>query len=434
MKPLLTVADASGLTPLQLPPELARQAGGNQGQNPSADAVSRFQAAMASSSVDDLRSLVGNFATPKVSDTRGALVPDTSEPVPLATVPDTSEPVPLATVSDTMVPDTSAPTASAAPLVSDTTPAVPVPTPPQVSDTTPAVPVPTPPQVSDTTPAVPVPIPPQVSDTTPAVPVPTPPQVSDTTPAMPAPTPSQVSDTTPAVSVPTPSQVSDTTPAVPVPTPPQVSDTTPAVSVPTPPQVSDTIPRASDTGIPSRVSVPNTPGPGVQKVPVAAIAVPPPRTSDKDREKTDGVGLVQAAPVALPAEMIRADVSPTPPAGAVTLEIDPASATARTQELVEAADAVAGAISVTPSLVKGEGEITIRLKPTVLDGSEIRIEAKGQTLTVSLNPASAEIQRLAEQSQASFASALAERIPSFQVSVFINPKSASRKNPVDETA
>ena len=389
MKPLLTVADASGLTPLQLPPELARQAGGNQGQNPSADAVSRFQAAMASSSVDDLRSLVGNFATPKVSDTRGALVPDTSEPVPLATVPDTSEPVPLATVSDTMVPDTSAPTASAAPLVSDTTPAVPVPTPPQVSDTT---------------------------------------------PAMPAPTPSQVSDTTPAVSVPTPSQVSDTTPAVPVPTPPQVSDTTPAVSVPTPPQVSDTIPRASDTGIPSRVSVPNTPGPGVQKVPVAAIAVPPPRTSDKDREKTDGVGLVQAAPVALPAEMIRADVSPTPPAGAVTLEIDPASATARTQELVEAADAVAGAISVTPSLVKGEGEITIRLKPTVLDGSEIRIEAKGQTLTVSLNPASAEIQRLAEQSQASFASALAERIPSFQVSVFINPKSASRKNPVDETA
>ena len=374
MKPLLTVADASGLTPLQLPPELARQAGGNQGQNPSADAVSRFQAAMASSSVDDLRSLVGNFATPKVSDTRGALVPDTSEPVPLATVPDTSEPVPLATVSDTMVPDTSAPTASAAPLVSDTTPAVPVPTPPQVSDTTPAMPAPT------------------------------------------------------------PSQVSDTTPAVPVPTPPQVSDTTPAVSVPTPPQVSDTIPRASDTGIPSRVSVPNTPGPGVQKVPVAAIAVPPPRTSDKDREKTDGVGLVQAAPVALPAEMIRADVSPTPPAGAVTLEIDPASATARTQELVEAADAVAGAISVTPSLVKGEGEITIRLKPTVLDGSEIRIEAKGQTLTVSLNPASAEIQRLAEQSQASFASALAERIPSFQVSVFINPKSASRKNPVDETA
>ena len=349
MKPLLTVADASGLTPLQLPPELARQAGGNQGQNPSADAVSRFQAAMASSSVGDLRSLVGNFATPKVSDTRGALVPDTSEPVPLATV------------SDTMVPDTSAPTASAAPLVSDTTPAVPVPT------------------------------------------------------------PSQVSDTTPAVSVPTPPQVSDTTPAVSVPTP-------------TPPQVSDTIPRASDTGIPSRVSVPNTPGPGVQKVSVAAIAVPPPRTSDKDKEKTDGVGLTQAAPVALPAEMIRTDVSSTPPAGAVTLEIDPASATARTQELVEAADAVAGAISVTPSLVKGEGEITIRLKPTVLDGSEIRIEAKGQTLTVSLNPASAEIQRLAEQSRANFASALAERIPSFQVSVFINPKSASRKNLVDETA
>ena len=83
---------------------------------------------------------------------------------------------------------------------------------------------------------------------------------------------------------------------------------------------------------------------------------------------------------------------------------------------------------------KRKAEEAVRLAAERKESAEIRIEAKGQTLTVSLNPASAEIQRLAEQSRANFASALAERIPSFQVSVFINPKSASRKNLVDETA
>jgi hypothetical protein len=133
--------------------------------------------------------------------------------------------------------------------------------------------------------------------------------------------------------------------------------------------------------------------------------------------------------------MLRADITPTVvPVGSTTLEIDPASATARTQELVEAADAIADTVLVTPSLVKGEGQITIRLKPTVLDGSEFRIEAKGTSITVTLAPATAEVQRLAEQCQARFASSLAERIPSFQIAVAINPRAAVRKDLRDETA
>jgi flagellar hook-length control protein FliK len=119
----------------------------------------------------------------------------------------------------------------------------------------------------------------------------------------------------------------------------------------------------------------------------------------------------------------------------VEVEIDPASASARTQELVDAAAVVADTILVTPSLVHGEGEVTIRLRPTVLGGSEIRLEAKGEAITVALTPATVEVQRLAEQSQARFAAELSERIPSFQIAVVINPRpNVSRRDLRDETA
>ncbi len=121
--------------------------------------------------------------------------------------------------------------------------------------------------------------------------------------------------------------------------------------------------------------------------------------------------------------------------GVVEVEIDPASASARTQELVDAAAVVADTILVTPSLVHGEGEVTIRLRPTVLGGSEIRLEAKGEAITVALTPATVEVQRLAEQSQARFAAELSERIPSFQIAVVINPRpNVSRRDLRDETA
>jgi hypothetical protein len=130
-----------------------------------------------------------------------------------------------------------------------------------------------------------------------------------------------------------------------------------------------------------------------------------------------------------------AAASAASPTVAVELEIDPTAATARTQELVDAAAVVADTILVTPSLVHGEGEVTIRLRPTVLDGSEIRLEAKGESITVALTPATAEVQRLAEQSQARFAAELSERIPSFQIAVVVNPRqTTSRRDLRDETA
>ncbi len=145
---------------------------------------------------------------------------------------------------------------------------------------------------------------------------------------------------------------------------------------------------------------------------------------------------LQAAPIAMLNETARtAAASAASPTVAVELEIDPTAATARTQELVDAAAVVADTILVTPSLVHGEGEVTIRLRPTVLDGSEIRLEAKGEAITVALTPATPEVQRLAEQSQARFAAELTERIPSFQIAVVINPRQVtSRRDLRDETA
>ena len=119
----------------------------------------------------------------------------------------------------------------------------------------------------------------------------------------------------------------------------------------------------------------------------------------------------------------------------VAVAIDPAAATARTSELVDAAAVVADTILVTPSLVQGEGEVVIRLKPTVLDGSEIRLEAKGTSITIDINPATAETARLIERSQVQFAQQLSERLPSFQFAVNLTSRPAlGRKERIDETA
>jgi flagellar hook-length control protein FliK len=101
---------------------------------------------------------------------------------------------------------------------------------------------------------------------------------------------------------------------------------------------------------------------------------------------------------------------------------------------VEAAEAVADTILVTPALVRGEGKVTIRLKPTVLDGSEIHLEAKGTKITVAIAPATNAAQQIVEQSKAQLAQTLAQRLPSFQFAVMISPRPmAYRKGSSDET-
>ena len=107
----------------------------------------------------------------------------------------------------------------------------------------------------------------------------------------------------------------------------------------------------------------------------------------------------------------------------------------RTTEIVETiaeiVEAVSAQIEVTPSLVKGEGEILIRLQPTVLDGSEISLTAKDGTLSVVVVPATPEAERLAAVALPRLETALAEHVSVFRhVAVVI----AQKKVKANETA
>ena len=185
-----------------------------------------------------------------------------------------------------------------------------------------------------------------------------------------------------------------------------------------------------------------------QRVPAAAVtdaagvpsaAAPTPATTTVDaaplREVKTEPGKTQQLQAVDSAFLNVAQPQAAPGAATpVTIEIDPSEASARTAQLVEVAEAVADTILVTPALVRGEGKVTIRLKPTVLDGSEIHLEAKGTKITVTIAPATDAAQQIVEQSKAQLAQTLVQRLPSFQFAVMISPRlMADRKGPSDET-
>ena len=125
-----------------------------------------------------------------------------------------------------------------------------------------------------------------------------------------------------------------------------------------------------------------------------------------------------------------------PVAPASVSEIAAASAaTARTEVIVETVDkiveAVVGQIVVTPALARGDGNVRIILKPTVLDGSEISLTAKDGTLTVAVMPATIDAERLASAALPRLETALAEHVSAFRnVAVAI----VQKKGKANETA
>ena len=145
------------------------------------------------------------------------------------------------------------------------------------------------------------------------------------------------------------------------------------------------------------------------------------------------------APTALPA-------APAPQAAAPVEPPQPsqvaAAQSARTEVIAETVgktveivnqvvEAVVAEIAVTPTLAQGQGEIRIILKPTVLDGSEIHLSAKGGEMTVSVTPATAEAARIVQQNLPRLETALAEHAPSFHhVAVVV---SSAKKGKTDET-
>ena len=115
---------------------------------------------------------------------------------------------------------------------------------------------------------------------------------------------------------------------------------------------------------------------------------------------------------------------------AVAINNDVSVATARTVAIVEAVEeivhAVSAQIEVTPSLVKGEGEILIRLKPTVLEGSEIKLSAQDNALSVIIVPATPSVEQVVSRGIPQLEIALAEHLPTFgSISVAVAKKGKS---------
>jgi flagellar hook-length control protein FliK len=111
------------------------------------------------------------------------------------------------------------------------------------------------------------------------------------------------------------------------------------------------------------------------------------------------------------------------------------AATARTETLVETVnqivEAVVGQLVVTPSLVQGEGAARMTLKPTVLDGSDITLSAKGGTLTVAVAPATPSAEQAVTAALPRLEIALAEHAPAFR---HVEVALAAKRGKIDEVA
>ncbi|MBQ6102498.1 MAG: flagellar hook-length control protein FliK, partial [Kiritimatiellae bacterium] len=96
-----------------------------------------------------------------------------------------------------------------------------------------------------------------------------------------------------------------------------------------------------------------------------------------------------------------------------------ARAVSPARALVEAADAVAAAVQVSPDLAKGAGEIRIQLRPDVLGGSAVQISVSGNDMAVVFHPATPDVSALLQVHAPELAALLSERVPSWHASVAV---------------
>lgn len=93
--------------------------------------------------------------------------------------------------------------------------------------------------------------------------------------------------------------------------------------------------------------------------------------------------------------------------------------------VIEAASAVADTLLVTPNLMRGDGEIRVRLKPDVLDGAQICIKVMGKSMQVEFASVTDDVARLMTEAQPQLVRRLAEKIPTFEVAVTVLPGNAA---------
>ena len=166
--------------------------------------------------------------------------------------------------------------------------------------------------------------------------------------------------------------------------------------------------------------IPHSPFP----VPRSPIPVPNSQSSD------DSDVVLQAAPVQVAASEVQG-VAAVPGDGVQSVS----AVSARTEAIVdtvnEIVEAVVGQMVVTPSLVQGEGEVRMTLKPTVLDGSDITLSAKDGTLTVAVAPATPAAEQAIAAAMPRLEIALAEHAPAFR---HVEVALVAKKGKTDEVA
>jgi len=129
-----------------------------------------------------------------------------------------------------------------------------------------------------------------------------------------------------------------------------------------------------------------------------------------------GVTAPQAAPVEGAAPQAVTLVAPVDVVRMQAVEATPSAV------LVQAAEAVADALLVTPGLLEGQGEILVQLRPDVLEGTEVKISVTGRQLDVVFQPQTVDMAVLIENCRTTLVQHLAAKIVSFNVSVDVRKK------------
>ena len=100
-------------------------------------------------------------------------------------------------------------------------------------------------------------------------------------------------------------------------------------------------------------------------------------------------------------------------------------------------ETVVETMAVTPALATGgDGELRIRLKSDILDGSSVKMEVKGGELKIVVVPASRAAEEILLKAQESFQNQLAERVTAWRINVGIaafDPRHGGRSKLAEES-
>ncbi len=189
----------------------------------------------------------------------------------------------------------------------------------------------------------------------------------------------------------------------------------------------DALPSAPGLAV-TEGAMPARPTPEAEGAPAKAVTAEHSAAS-AERKRPGAVSDADDPPLSRPAERAPREVPPAAApmaaaesvpqqAGAVQTAAVPDAAARVTAMLRAAADAVAASVQVSPDLARtGTGEIRVRLRSDVLDGSSVRFEASGGDLKITLYPATQAAAAVLEAHLERFRTHLAERVANWRINV-----------------